>query len=424
MAAQYVSNGSGVSPHRGIVDEDQPKFPWKPGLGLLFGGAGWYWAGQAVNAVLLPAKIGQIDPQGKVAMVAIVSTVTMVISIFAGIIGGALSDMTRTRFGSRTPWIVGGVILGTIALLCFAFTSHVAVVLVSWWVYAAVYNAMLAAGCAWQPDQVAPRWRGTASSLYGVGHQAALQGAQVVAALFVTNIPTGVIISLVIGDVLSLLSVAVCREPSNTDVPREKFTISAALTNFLPPKDGGRDYWLAALARFLWMVPGGIGTYRLYTLTDYMGQSEADAGKWMSFMALLAVIAAVSCGIIAGPIADKFRSIKIPLGVAILTVGLPCWLPFFIPTTVMYTIYVAVSSLGSGVFSSLDQAIMTTVLPNPKNAAKDLAFLNSCGVVGNLCAPLLAGWVIHTFGYAGLFPMGFIVLTLAAICVFFIKKVH
>ncbi|PLS31654.1 multidrug-efflux transporter [Bifidobacterium margollesii] len=415
---------AGASPHRGIIDEEQPKFPWKPGLGLLFGGAGWYWAGQAVNAVLLPAKIGQIDPDGKVAMVAIVSTVTMIISIIAGIVGGALSDMTRSRFGSRTPWIVGGVIVGSIALLCFAFTGNVAVVLVSWWVYAAVYNAMLAAGCAWQPDQVAPRWRGTASSMYGVGHQAALQGAQVVAALFVTNIPTGVIISLVIGDVLSLISVAVCREPSNKDMPREKFTVGSALSNFLPPKDGGRDYWLAAMARFLWMVPGGIGTYRLYTLTDYMGQSEADAGKWMSFMALLAVIAAVSCGVIAGPISDKFRSVKIPLAIAIFTVGLPCWLPFFVPTPVMYTIYVAISSLGSGVFSSLDQAIMTTVLPNPKTAAKDLAFLNSCGVVGNLTAPLLAGWVIHTFGYAGLFPMGFIVLSSAAICVFFIRKVR
>ncbi|NEG54229.1 MFS transporter [Bifidobacterium platyrrhinorum] len=410
--------------HPSPKDEDQPKFPWKAGLGLLFGGAGWYWAGQAVNAVLLPAKIAQIDPEGKVALVAIISTVTMIISIVAGIVGGALSDMTRSRFGSRTPWIVGGVVFGTIALLTFAFTSSVPVVLGSWWVYAAIYNAMLAAGCAWQPDQVAPRWRGTASSMYGVGHQAALQGAQVVAALFVTNIPKGVIISLAIGGVLSLLSVAVCREPSNTHVPRSSFTVVEALRNFLPPADGGRDYWLAALARFLWMVPGGIGTYRLYTLTDYMHQDEATAGQWMSFMALLGMIAAMGCGIIAGPISDKFRSVKIPLAVAIFFVGLPCWLPFFVPTPVMYTIYVAVSSLGSGVFSSLDQAIMTTVLPHPENAAKDLAFLNSCGVVGNLAAPLLAAWVIKMFGYAGLFPMGFIVLTSAAICIFFIRKVH
>ncbi|WP_276312616.1 hypothetical protein [Bifidobacterium santillanense] len=30
---------------------------------------------------------------------------------------------------------------------------------------------------------------------------------------------------------------------------------------------------------------------------------------------------------------------------------------------------------------------------------------------------------IGEFGYRGLFPMGFIVLTAAAVCVFFIKKV-
>lgn len=413
-----------VSAHGVVTNESQPKFPWKPGLGLLFGGAGWLWAGQGINAVLLPAKIGQIDPQGKVAMVATVSIVTMLISIVAGIVGGALSDRTRSRFGSRTPWIVGGVIVGTAVLLVFAFARSVSMVLVSWWVYAGIYNAMLAAGCAWQPDQIAPRWRGTASSLYGVGHQAALQGAQVVAALFVTNIPTGVIITLVICDVLCMISVLVCREPSNKDVPIQKLTIADAFTNFLPPLHAGRDYWLAAVARFLWMLPGGIGTYRLYTLTDYMGQSEASAGHWMSLMATVGLIAAVCCGIISGPVSDKFGSVKIPLAVAILFVGLPCWLPFFHPTPWMYLVYVGISQLGSGVFSALDQSIMTTVLPNPKTAAKDLAFLNSCGVVGMLCAPLLASWVISQFGYAGLFPMGFVVLTSAAICIFFIKKVR
>lgn len=33
------------------------------------------------------------------------------------------------------------------------------------------------------------------------------------------------------------------------------------------------------------MVSGGIGTYRLYTLTDYMHLSNDSASWWMSFMA-------------------------------------------------------------------------------------------------------------------------------------------
>lgn len=412
---------------RGITDEQQPRYPWRTGLGLLFGGAGWIWAGQAINSVLLPAKIGQIDPENKVSLVATVSVVTMIISIIAGLVGGSLSDRTRSRFGSRTPWIVGGTVIGSLVLLVFAFAGNVVLILGAWWVYAAIYNAMLAAGCAWQPDHVAPRWRGTASSMYGVGHQAALNGASAVAALFVVNIPIGVVVVLAIGAALCLISVAVCGEGSNVDMPREEVRglgFGKLLMSFMPPRHAGRDYWLAALARFLWMVPGGIGTYRLYTLTDYMHLDVEDAGSWMSVMATLATAVAVTFAIIAGPLSDKFRTVKIPLAIAIFFVGLPCWLPFFHPTPMMYLIYVGVSSVGSGVFSSLDQSIMTSVLPDAKTSARDLAFLNSCGVVGNLAAPLLAAWVISQFGYAGLFPMGFVVLTSAAVCVFFIKRVR
>ncbi|MBT1179283.1 MFS transporter [Bifidobacterium vespertilionis] len=172
------------------------------------------------------------------------------------------------------------------------------------------------------------------------------------------------------------------------------------------------------------MMPGGIGTYRLYTLTDYMGQPAKEAGQWMSLMSTIGLVSAVSFCAISGPISDKFHSVKIPLAVAIFTVGLPCWLPFFVPTPVAYTVYVGVSSIGSGIFSALDQTIMTSVLPDPKTQAKDLAFLNSCGVLGNLGAPLLAGAVVNAFGYAGLFPMGFIILTMASVCVFCIRKIR
>ncbi|MBT1179284.1 MFS transporter [Bifidobacterium vespertilionis] len=220
-----------------VRDDQQPKFPWRTGAGLLLGGAGWFWGFQALNAVLLPAKIQMIDPVNKVTIVAMVSTVTMLISLVAGIVGGALSDRTRTRFGARTPWIVGGVAIGTVLLVLFIVFENLAAVLAVWWLYAAVYNVILAAGCAWQPDQVAPRWRGTASSMYGMGHQAALLGAQVIAALFVTNISMGVLISLVIFDVLSLAAVLIDQEKSNKDMPRHPHARSVfdGFRSFLPP---------------------------------------------------------------------------------------------------------------------------------------------------------------------------------------------
>lgn len=413
-------------PGRGIKDSAQPRFPWRPGLGLLFGGAGWYWAGQAISTVLLPAKIATIDPAGKVNAVALISAATMVLSIVAGIVGGALSDRTRSRFGSRTPWIFWCTVVGSLALVVFAFSGNFAVTVASWLIYAILYNMMLAAGSAWQPDMIAHRWYGTASTMYGTGHQAALWGAQVIASMFLTRIPTAAIIIMASGAALTLISLAIVREPSNKDVPLETpghKGIASYFSTFLPARNGGRDYWLAAAARFLYMVPGGIGTYRLYELTDYMHQSTASAGYWMSVISVVGLIIGIVFCVVSGPISDAVKSIKIPLGLAIILIGAPCMLPFFIATPEMYVVYIAMSSIGGGVFSALDQAIMISVLPDPHTAAKDLAFLNSCGVVGMLVAPLLADWIISVAGYQFLFPMGFFVLALAAVCVLFIKKV-
>ena len=75
-------------------------------------------------------------------------------------------------------------------------------------------------------------------------------------------------------------------------------------------------------------------------------------------------------------------------------------------------------------FVAIDQALMTSVLPDPDQAAKDLSFINACGTVGQMLAPLLGAWTYARFGYAGLFPMGFAVLTLGALATLGIREVR
>mgnify|MGYP000843280077 CR=1 FL=1 len=47
-----------------------------------------------------------------------VNSIGAIVALLANIIFGTLSDMTRSRFGKRTPWIVGGgIINGSVALV-------------------------------------------------------------------------------------------------------------------------------------------------------------------------------------------------------------------------------------------------------------------------------------------------------------------
>ena len=53
-----------------------------------------------VNVVLLPAKTALLAGDGKASVVAVLSTSAMIVAAIANIIFGALSDLTRSRFGS------------------------------------------------------------------------------------------------------------------------------------------------------------------------------------------------------------------------------------------------------------------------------------------------------------------------------------
>lgn len=127
-----------------VTDEQQPKRPIRLGFSLLIGPACWLGPYVGVSATLLPAKIGQLAPADKVPLVAAASAIAMTVATIANIIAGALSDVTRSRFGKRTPWIVINSILSALCLVGLSMATSVTMLLIIWGIYQAVLNAVVA----------------------------------------------------------------------------------------------------------------------------------------------------------------------------------------------------------------------------------------------------------------------------------------
>lgn len=62
------------------ADEEQPRFPWRIAVGLAFGAFCWIVAYLGAVGVLLPARIAEIDSENKATIVALNSTVSMVVA--------------------------------------------------------------------------------------------------------------------------------------------------------------------------------------------------------------------------------------------------------------------------------------------------------------------------------------------------------
>jgi MFS family permease len=81
---------------------------------------------------------------------------------------GRLSDRTASPLGMRRPWMLIGLVGGSLGILLVALAPSIAVVLVGWCIAQLLFNALLAALAAVLPDQVPVGQRGLVAGFLGV----------------------------------------------------------------------------------------------------------------------------------------------------------------------------------------------------------------------------------------------------------------
>src|ERR671922_1107204 len=81
---------------------------------------------------------------------------------------GRLSDRTTSPLGLRRPWMLIGLVGGSLGILTVALAPNIAVVLAGWCIAQLLFNALLAALAAVLPDQVPPAQRGLVSGFLGI----------------------------------------------------------------------------------------------------------------------------------------------------------------------------------------------------------------------------------------------------------------
>jgi len=257
-----------------VSDQEQSKTPWIVGIALVLGTFLWMGPYMGVNVVLLPAKTAVLAGSSKATVLALLSTSAMIVAAIANILFGALSDLTRSRWGRRTPWIVGGSILAAFSMLLVAFATTVPILIVSWCIYQCFLNAIVAPLIAVIADRTAPKFRGVITSMYALGYSVGIYGGQMIGARFLDNLSVGfyllAALTLLAGPLASLLM----REESSLNMPKKQFTVAMFIEHFSFPVKHCRDYYLALFGKFLIVAAKfAISGFQLYILTDYMSLS-------------------------------------------------------------------------------------------------------------------------------------------------------
>ncbi|MFG2285428.1 MFS transporter [Streptomyces sp. NPDC048595] len=375
---------------------------WSASLALANGAiwVGWYGPLQ----ILLAWQAAELAPAGtaKESVLAWVTGAGAAVSLVANPLFGALSDRTTSRFGRRTPWIVAGVAGGAAALVLLAGARSVPAMAVGWCLVQLTLNAAFAAITAAVPDRVPHRQRGAVGGWLGA--------AQILGVVAGTGLATAG--GGVVGGYLACAGFAVLgtlpyvllhRDPVLPAARRPAPTWRGFLGGFWISPRRHPDLGWAWLTRFLVNLGNALALlYLLYYLRDVLRRPDPGGGVLvLTAVNGVTLLATVVVGGIWSDRAGRRQPFVLGAGVimAVATGLLAVWQTW--PGAVCAA---ALLGLGFGVFTSVDLALMTEVLPAAAHRGKDLGIINVANSLPQVAAPALAAPIVgHLGGYRALY---------------------
>jgi MFS family permease len=398
------------------------------------------WAGFfGPISVLLAQQAEALDAANKEQVLALVTGLGALVSVICNPLAGAFSDRTTLRAGRRLPWLVGGALGGAVSLGVLSVAPNVAVMVLGWCGVQAALNAMLAAVTAMIPDQVPSSRRGRIGGIVAVAQTIGVVAGTGIAAA------TGSIAAGYLAIAAFLLVLAVPFSLSSRDLvlpveARPAFDVRRFVRSFWISPRLHPDFGWAWLTRFLVNLGNALGLlYLLYFLQDVVGYSSDEAEDRVFVLTAVYGLTLLLTAVVFGIWSDRLGKRKVFViwsglvsGSAAVLLGVgQSWPAALAAAVVMGCAY--------GIYTAVDFALITEVLPTAVDRAKDLGVINIANALPQVCAPVLAGvllWLVeagggvvesegHGFstGYFALYLLAFLASVLGSVFVTRIRGV-
>ena len=378
--------------------------------------------------LLLPLQLDTHESEGAwirgVVWSGLILSIGGLAGIIAGPVAGYLSDRTRSRWGRRRPWAIGGALLAALSLVLTGLSSGPLAIGAAWvgvWIGLATASAALTAMIA---DQVTDQ-RGAASAV--------ISSAQ--AAGIVLGVGAVVLLGLGILDGYIALAALIAVVGVGTAVMLPDAPTAVALRQAQRAGEGGAqragegggqraggalrgrqwfrsgaladsDFRLLLLGRLAVNIGNALGTaLLLFFLLHGIGSASAEDD--LLLLIVIYTVFVVAASVTSGSLSDRRRRRKPFVLVAALVQAASAVLILVSPTLVGTAIAAAIMGAGYGAFMAVSLAWTTDLLPSGADSARDLGVVNVSANLGQLIGPVLGAGLVALVG-------GFWLLFLAA----------
>ena len=378
--------------------------------------------------VTLPLRVNSlVGIKQAPSSLALVAGIGALVAMFGNPFFGRMSDRTSSRLGMRRPWIVIGLVGGTLGILIVALAPNIPVVLVGWCIAQLFFNALLAALIAVLPDQVPRAQRGLVSGVLGVCLPIAAVSGTFLVKLFTGNPIATFLVPCATGGFFILLFAVTLKDRRLAKAGRPAWSLLEFASTFYVKPRTSPDFAWAFASRFMFLMAYALlTTYEAYFLLTKLGSAVADVPQQIFLGTLAQSVVIVAASLIAGRLSDRTGRRKIFVFTASIVYGLAMFAVAIASNFNGFLVGVAISGLGFGIYAAVDLALVADVLPSKDNVAKDLGVFNIAGALPFSIAPAGAPAILAIGGgnYGVLYAAAGIFAIIGAVAILPVRGVR
>ena len=358
---------------------------------------------------------------------ALVAGIGALLAMFGNPFFGKMSDRTSSRLGMRRPWMVIGLVGGSLGILVVALAPNIAVVLVGWCIAQLSFNALLAAEVAVLPDQVPAAQRGLVAGVLGVCVPIASVTGTFLVKLFTGNQVAMFLAPCAIGGFFILVFAVTLKDRRLAKADKPAWSMREfASTFYVNPQEEPR-LRLGFSSRFMFVLAYAfLATYQAYYLLAKMGTAKADVPQQIFLGTLAQSVVVVAASLLGGRLSDRTGRRKIFVITASVVYGVAMFVIAVASNFNGFLVGMAISGLGFGVYVAVNLALVVNVLPDKDNAAKDLGVFNMAGALPFSIAPGIAPAIlaIGSGSYGVLYGVAGVCAIIGAVAILPVRRVR
>jgi MFS family permease len=414
---------------------------------------GYLW--QSLGTLILPDLVQQlVGSHDKGKALSLLEGIGTLMAVVWQPMMGAVSDRSRSRFGRRRPFIVGGTLGDVIFLTGLALSGSYWLLVIFYFLLQTASNTAQGPYQGMIPDVVPEEQRGTASGYYGLANLLGLLFGTVVAGLILSHAGRPAAVGSIIALLLVTMVMTIVFVPDRTRATMDSFSspLQVVWTTFSAPLAYPSFMWLMASRLLILMGIVGIQSFTFFYVGDtfFHGNSRATTNATTAVVGLVILLAIIVTWP-AARISDRVGRRPLILvggsvaavGVLVLVFGGYQWMPgsvlgplaaaLHVPKLVAQTLAAGMLiGAGLGAFLSVDWAFITDVIP-AEQAGLFFGFSNIATAGSGIIARFVAGFLLDHFnagpqilrlpgGYPVIFGLFFCWLVLGTLLILKVRR--